>query len=790
MIHKIERLAAIGKFHDYTATGNVTFNKLTLFYADNGIGKTTLTSVIRSMANGDINVISRRKTTGSTLQQAARIVQRVSGADTTHTFRLTGWSNPFPHIEIFDTHFVSENIFSGFDFSEDHKKQLYQFVIGAQGVAIQQQIEQNKQAKTTTRQVIDNIVGQIVQQVGNNLTAEMLNAFLALQQNVNITQAITDAEINLTNARANNIIQALRLPGTIPTIHTGINFDQIIADLQHTTQTISDSALEKLFRDHCSDLSKNAISYPENWLRTGFNYIKSKETDTELACPFCKEKFDLNSDIFTAYIQKFNDELNALITRLQNHSETVSGFNLEAIIQSIENILQTNSDAFTAWTTHLPTTVQTPSTVIFSNTQQLHVQFNAVIEAIRQKQQNPSLPVDPLPLTEFQTSGQTVNSNIADYNTEVNLYNTSINSFKAAIQGIPQAQNEVDRLKRNEKRFDTAIVALCTQYQNEKQNLRTLDAAYPILVQQQEAAAATFFTTYRDTINHYLTNIFKTPFRIDNVVHIPPLGRGTQSRMGYTLTINGQQISFNPADNHNAKDSLSDGDKSTLALAFFLAKLDVDPNKADKIVVFDDPLSSFDRNRRLYTVRILTDLLRGVKQVVVLSHNEHFLHEIYKGIAAAEKKTLHIVENFTTKASSIAELDLDALVRVDYFKHLDELQTFLTAPDITKKEEILGKIRNILEACLRFRFYRQINGNSKTLGSIITDVDNSGINFRDANRADVLGALRLLNGVSAKPHHGEPTPDYNVLGIDPTTITVTELANCVQDALNLIDTRI
>ncbi len=48
-IHKIERLVSIGKFRNYQAVGDVAFKKLTLFYGDNGGGKTTLTSIIRSL---------------------------------------------------------------------------------------------------------------------------------------------------------------------------------------------------------------------------------------------------------------------------------------------------------------------------------------------------------------------------------------------------------------------------------------------------------------------------------------------------------------------------------------------------------------------------------------------------------------------------------------------------------------------------------------------------------------------------------------------------------------------
>src|SRR5690606_16208033 len=102
----------------------------------------------------------------------------------------------------FDIHFVNENIYSGFDFNEEHKKQLHQFVIGAQGIAIQNQIEQNKLDKANSRQNQTALELQLIQQVGNNLTSELITSFLAIPTTEanGIDQAITAAELRLTNA--------------------------------------------------------------------------------------------------------------------------------------------------------------------------------------------------------------------------------------------------------------------------------------------------------------------------------------------------------------------------------------------------------------------------------------------------------------------------------------------------------------------------------------------------------------------------------------------------------------
>lgn len=797
MINKVEHITSIGKFRNYQASGQVNFKKLTLVYGDNGGGKTTLTSIFRSLTTNKPEIIRSRISTNHTAPQAAQITQIGAPNNTYHTFGAAGWTIPFPHIEIFDIHFVNDNIYSGFDFNDDHKKQLHKFVIGAQGVAIQNQIEQNKGAKSASRQNQTNIEQQLIQQVSNGLSTGSISTFLAIPatQANGIDQQITVAEATLASANANSIIQTLQTLSPINRVVSGIDFASLIADLQTTSEAIQNAALETLFSTHCQDLAANALDGPENWLQRGFAYVESKQSANEplISCPFCKQPIDSNLEILNAYISKFNADFNAFVLRLQSHLKSLQNFNLEATIQAINNINQTNSGRITSWATHLPYTVQSPTFNIIADEAVLRAEFQNLISSVQQKVQNPTIEVATATATAFQASGQTINANIDNYNQSVAAYNTAIDTFRAGIQTVANAQNEVDRLKRVKKRFESPIVALCAQLSAERQTLRALETTYTQLSQQQLAAATAFFTSYQARINHYLGNVFKTHFRIDNVVHIAPQGRATQSKIAYKLTIDGKDISFVTNQPFNVKECLSEGDKSTIALAFFLSKLDIDPNRQDKILIFDDPLSSLDTNRRTYTIGIIRALFHQMKQMVVLSHNEFFLHEIGKDFGAAHKNTLRITENFAAKASVIEECDLDSLVKNDYFKHIEALEAFRINPDHSIKDTVLGWLRNVLEAHLRFKFYKEIRPmtGQKTFGRLIAFLDTSGVVFRDnADRAAIIANLNLINGVSWKQHHGDPNPDYTTLGINPNTITAPELDNLIQDTLNLIETRL
>lgn len=796
MINKVEKLVSIGKFRNYQATGQVNFKKLTLIYGDNGNGKTTLTSVFRSLTTNNPEIIRSRISTNHTTAQAAQISR--SGTPTIfHTFGSHGWTVQLPEIEIFDIHFVNENIYSGFDFSDEHRKQHHQFVIGAQGVAIQNQIEQNKIDKTNSKQTQNNIETQLIQQVGSNLTMSLITSFLSIPeaQTNNIDQLIANAETVLASANANAIIQTLQPLSNLTRILTGINFNSLMADLQTTSQTIQNRVLETLFSQHCQDLSASTFDGPENWLQKGFAYVKSKKALNELniSCPFCKQSIDANSDILNAYASKFNADFNALVQRLQTHLQSLQNFNFDVTIQAINNINQINASRITSWTTHLPSTVQPPVFNIIADEANLRIEFQNLIVSVEQKIQNPTAAVAIITATTFQTSVQNINANIDVYNQNVATYNTAITTFRTNIQTVATAQLEVDRLKRIKKRFEMPIAALCIQLITERQTLRGLETAYTQLSQQQQAAATTFFNNYQTRINHYLENVFRTPFRIENVVHVAPRGRATQSQIGYRLTIDGNEISFAPNQPFNAKECLSEGDKSTIALAFFLSKLDIDPNMQNKILIFDDPLSSLDTNRRTYTIGIIKSLFQQLKQVVVLSHNEYFLHEVGKDIEASDKCTLRISPDFAASASKIEVCDLDELVKIDYFRNIERLEAFRSNPDINLKDTVLGWLRNVLEAHLRFKFYKEIRSmtGQATFGRLISFLNTHHITFRDnANRDDIILKLNLINGVSWRSHHGDPNPDYTALGMNPHTITVTELDNLIQDTLNLIEMRL
>jgi wobble nucleotide-excising tRNase len=106
--------------------------KLTLIYAENGRGKTTLVAVLRSARTGDPSTILERHRLGA--MHPPHVVLR----DRTGiiSFQDGAWSRTLPEIVGFDDQFVSENICSGMELETGHRQNLYELILGAQGVAL------------------------------------------------------------------------------------------------------------------------------------------------------------------------------------------------------------------------------------------------------------------------------------------------------------------------------------------------------------------------------------------------------------------------------------------------------------------------------------------------------------------------------------------------------------------------------------------------------------------------------------------------------------------------------
>ncbi|SDI56023.1 AAA family ATPase [Salipiger marinus] len=79
------------------------------------------------------------------------------------------------------------------------------------------------------------------------------------------------------------------------------------------------------------------------------------------------------------------------------------------------------------------------------------------------------------------------------------------------------------------------------------------------------------------------------------------------------------------------KGAPSEGEKTAIALCYFLSSLEADDRSInDLIVVIDDPISSLDTKAMNYACSLILSRLEGAAQLFLLTHNQHCMNEFKK----------------------------------------------------------------------------------------------------------------------------------------------------------------
>jgi wobble nucleotide-excising tRNase len=211
---------------------------------------------------------------------------------------------------------------------------------------------------------------------------------------------------------------------------------------------------------------------------------------------------------------------------------------------------------------------------------------------------------------------------------------------KAAAANVATLTADLALLRATKLRYQPEIATLCDDYiaeqaaKAETEKLR--DRARADLDEYRTA----IFPEYEVAINSYLQR-FNAGFRLTHVTSVNTRGG---SAVSYNVLINAVPVPLASGNTPSPsfRNTLSAGDRNALALAFFFASLDRDPNRAQKIVVIDDPINSLDEHRALTTVQEMRRLVPSVNQVILLSHSKPFLCSVWEGADKTSRTAIKI----------------------------------------------------------------------------------------------------------------------------------------------------
>jgi wobble nucleotide-excising tRNase len=140
MINRLRLLRKIGQFDSVDSGSTIPLARLALVYSENGMGKTTLAAILRSLATGDPMPIAERRRLAA--QHLPHVALECGGATPTAVFENNAWNRTIPGLVVFDDVFIDQDVHSGLSVQTRHRQNLHDWILGVQAVALSRQLQQ------------------------------------------------------------------------------------------------------------------------------------------------------------------------------------------------------------------------------------------------------------------------------------------------------------------------------------------------------------------------------------------------------------------------------------------------------------------------------------------------------------------------------------------------------------------------------------------------------------------------------------------------------------------------
>lgn len=688
MINRLQLIRNLGQFDSVSTAATIPLTRLTLVYSENGRGKTTLAAVLRSLATGDAMPILERRRLAA--QHPPHVILDCGGGPPPAIFQNNSWNRTLPALVVFDDVFIDQNVHSGLTVHVYHRQNLHELILGAQAVTLNTQLQQlvariedhNRELKARESAI-----------PAGDRDAIPLEEFCALPAYVGIDGAVAEAERAHAAAREQDAVRMTPLFESIQLPE--FDLAAIGEVLQSDLPAIDASTVARL-EAHFAELGEGG----EAWVSDGIRRIHGGVDHANADCPFCAQ--DLRaSPVLPHYRAYFSDAYSSLKNAVAEAIDEIERRHGGDVPAEFERAVRIVIERRQFWAR-------------FSDVPEVAIDTAAIVKDWRAAREAISANLaakQAAPLERMEVSEQTRafigaydrhRQTIAAIDERLQSANQAIKLAKerAATANVKALAQDVARLKATRARHAPQTAAACDAYLQERSAKQATeqqrDQARAALEQHRTQA----FPGYQTAINVYLAR-FNAGFRLDSVTYANTRGGPTCT---YNVLINNTPVPVSGAEpapgSPSFRNTLSAGDRNTLALAFFFASLDQDPNLANKVVVIDDPISSLDEHRALTTVQEVRRLAERAGQVIVLSHNKPFLCRLWETADPGVRSAIEVARDGAGSTLRVWDVSYDSISEHD--RRDTKLRSFLDT-GTGDARDVARSIRPHLEASLRVR---------------------------------------------------------------------------------------
>lgn len=348
-----------------------------------------------------------------------------------------------------------------------------------------------------------------------------------------------------------------------------------------------------------------------DWVRQGkifyeHNYDETRET---YICPFCQQP---TSDVFKKKLESYFDE---------TYENQVN--ELKNLINEYEAIAKKIYDFFNSITSiqgNKYLEQKRENIKNFKNTIDSKIQNKKLV--LRDKEQNPSREIEINSivdtLDELNNIINSINKEIANHNSIVKNISNERDNLTPEIWNFfyNEIKTEIDNYTKNNNNIEKVIKNIAAKIEEKQKSIETIYKEISKLESQIKSVRPTI-----EAINKILDSFGFKGFRLQ-------------------LCNDGKHYEIIRDSGELAKNTLSEGERNFIVFLYFYhlvqGVLNPEENINDeKVVVLDDPVSSFDSDVLFIVSTLIKDILRNIrknesniKQVFILTHNVFFFKEV------------------------------------------------------------------------------------------------------------------------------------------------------------------
>jgi len=727
VISKILKLLGIGTLHDPLQEGPITLGKRTIIFGENGSGKSTFVAVLRSLSQGTGEALRGRVTIGGKHEPSAGVLL----GSRVHSFAKGNWNFAHEKISIFDAEFVSENVYAGSTVETIHRKNLFNFALGTTGVKLAERIDELTSAIADDSKAEKQAAAVLQQHI---VGATSLDGFASLPDpSDNIAAELSAAKLELqAQAEASTL---RNLQSLTPISFEGHDEAALQDFLSSSLSSVSADAATRL-RTH-----RASVGVTEEWLIEGFEHCKDG------SCPFCAQRLDQSriipayeacfSEAYAEHRRKLGESLAALRASLSAEAEA-----------TMRRIVELNESRITGWKQFLPEiALPFDSRAAWVTIAEAGSALGS-ISARKMDDPTNATTLDEEDAHRMRAVRELV-TKVDHYNAGVVDWDKRISELKKAAESpdLPGAQAKVDGILCRIARGTGGAKSAVAEWQKRRSAKKAHEEEKALAREALDKYSAGIPGWLIKSVNEHLKGC-ATHFKLTSIKHVYT---GATPRFEYVIEMRGRKVDLTGKVTNDITfgTALSQGDKSALAFAFFLARLENDPALSDQTIVFDDPLSSLDSCRRRYTRRKIAELAEKAAQLILLTHEEATVADV----ADLLKENECCLLKFQEKAdfSVILETSVKELTASEYLKCFDRMQHFLLGDGIP--ESVVKDVRPYLEMNLRYRFPDHLG--PEPLGKMIAQIRSAGSASSLHRLQGQLKILEEINDYCTAHSHGD-----------------------------------